>query len=73
MFVAENVKALLRHDEWLRQVLGDFYGLGYNLHYQLYQAADCRVPQTRTRPICRYGKVYALCSTSLGNAVRRRG
>jgi len=49
VFVAENVKALLRHDEWLRQVVGDFEGLGYKLHYQLYQAADYGVPQTRER------------------------
>ena len=49
VFVAENVKALLRHQEWLRQVVGDFEGLGYKLHYQLYQAADYGVPQTRER------------------------
>lgn len=49
VFVAENVKALLRHGEWLRQVVGDFEGLGYKLHYQLYQAADYGVPQTRER------------------------
>lgn len=49
VFVAENVKSLLRHKEWLRQVAGDFAGLGYTLHYQLYQAADYGVPQTRER------------------------
>jgi DNA (cytosine-5)-methyltransferase 1 len=49
VFVAENVKALLRHQEWLRQVVGDFQKLGYQLHYQLYQAADYGVPQTRER------------------------
>lgn len=49
VFVAENVKALLRHDEWLRQVVYDFESLGYKLHYQLYQAADYGVPQTRER------------------------
>lgn len=49
VFVAENVKALLRHKAWLRQVVGDFEGLGYKLHYQLYQAADYGVPQTRER------------------------
>lgn len=49
VFVAENVKALLRREEWLRQVVGDFEGLGYKLHYQLYQAADYGVPQTRER------------------------
>jgi len=49
VFVAENVKALLRHEEWLRQVVGDFEGLGYKLQYQLYQAADYGVPQTRER------------------------
>jgi DNA (cytosine-5)-methyltransferase 1 len=49
VFVAENVKALLRHDVWLQQVLADFNGLGYTLHYQLYKAADFSVPQTRER------------------------
>jgi DNA (cytosine-5)-methyltransferase 1 len=49
VFVAENVKALLRHDVWLQQVLTDFNGLGYSLHYQLYKAADYGVPQTRER------------------------
>ena len=49
VFVAENVKALLRHEMWLQQVLNDFNGLGYTLHYQLYKAADYGVPQTRER------------------------
>ncbi|HRQ89976.1 MAG TPA: DNA cytosine methyltransferase [Bacteroidia bacterium] len=49
VFVAENVKALLRHEEWLNQVVTDFKSLGYNLHFQLYRAADYGVPQTRER------------------------
>jgi DNA (cytosine-5)-methyltransferase 1 len=49
VFVAENVKALLRHKEWLQQVVADFSGLGFTLHYQLYKAADYGVPQTRER------------------------
>jgi DNA (cytosine-5)-methyltransferase 1 len=49
VFVAENVKALLRHKEWLNQVVTDFNALGYKLHYQLYKAADYGVPQTRER------------------------
>lgn len=49
IFVAENVKALLRHDGWLKQVVNDFESLGYDLHYQLYRAADYGVPQTRER------------------------
>lgn len=49
VFVAENVKGLLRHDKWLKQVVSDFQSLGYALHYQLYQAADYGVPQTRER------------------------
>ncbi|HRI89255.1 MAG TPA: DNA cytosine methyltransferase [Candidatus Hydrogenedentes bacterium] len=49
IFVAENVKALLRHQEWLKQVLNDFGELGYDLNYHLYQAADYGVPQTRER------------------------
>jgi DNA (cytosine-5)-methyltransferase 1 len=48
-FVAENVKALLKHPEWLAQVLADFRGLGYEVHFQLYRAADFGVPQTRDR------------------------
>jgi DNA (cytosine-5)-methyltransferase 1 len=49
VFVAENVKALLRNKEWLDQVVNDFRGLGYDVHFQLYQAADYGVPQTRER------------------------
>jgi DNA (cytosine-5)-methyltransferase 1 len=49
VFVAENVKALLRHEGWLKQVLSDFSGLGYEIHHQLYKAADYGVPQTRER------------------------
>ncbi len=49
VFVAENVKALLRHDGWLQQVVTDFESLGYTLSYQLYRAADYGVPQTRER------------------------
>jgi DNA (cytosine-5)-methyltransferase 1 len=49
VFVAENVKALLRHEAWLRQIVSDFKELGYKLHYQLYRAADYGVPQTRER------------------------
>jgi DNA (cytosine-5)-methyltransferase 1 len=49
IFVAENVKALFRHRDWLGQVVRDFEGLGYELNYQLYQAADYGVPQTRER------------------------
>jgi len=49
VFVAENVKALLRHEGWLQQVLKDFNQLGYKIDYHLYQAADYGVPQTRER------------------------
>jgi len=49
VFVAENVKALLKHEGWLKQILGDFSSLGYKLDYKLYQAADYGVPQTRER------------------------
>jgi DNA (cytosine-5)-methyltransferase 1 len=49
LFVAENVKALLRHKEWLNQVLSDFRGLGYEVSVDLYRAADYGVPQTRER------------------------
>lgn len=51
VFVAENVKGLLMkyNQESLEQVLSDFRGLGYTVHYQLYKAADYGVPQTRER------------------------
>ena len=49
VFVAENVKALLRHEGWLNQVVTDFEALGYGLHFQLYRAADYGVPQSRER------------------------
>ena len=51
VFVAENVKGLLmRHNaDSLRRVLSDFRGLGYEVNYHLYRAADYGVPQTRER------------------------
>lgn len=51
IFVAENVKGLLmKHNEKsLKQILSDFRGLGYDVTYHLYNAADYGVPQTRER------------------------
>lgn len=51
VFVAENVKGLLMkyNSDSLEQVLRDFRSLGYQVHYQLYSAADYGVPQTRDR------------------------
>jgi DNA (cytosine-5)-methyltransferase 1 len=50
-FVAENVKGLLmRHNKSsLEAILRDFGALGYRVRYDLYQAADYGVPQTRER------------------------
>ena len=51
VFVAENVKGLLMRNNAssLQRVIEDFGGLGYRLHYKLYQAANYGVPQTRER------------------------
>jgi DNA (cytosine-5)-methyltransferase 1 len=51
MFVAENVRGLLYayNEESLKQVIRDFSGLGYNVSYELYHAADYGVPQRRER------------------------
>ena len=51
IFVAENVKGLLmKHNKHsLRRVIDDFSGLGYDVTYQLYHAAEFGVPQTRER------------------------
>lgn len=51
IFVAENVKGLLLkcNENSLRQVIDDFESLGYILNFQLYNAADYGVPQTRER------------------------
>lgn len=53
IFVAENVKGLLmRHNaKSLKRVLDDFRALGYDVSFQLYNAADYGVPQTRERVI----------------------
>lgn len=53
IFLAENVKGLLmRHNaKSLERVLADFKALGYNISFQLYNAADYGVPQTRERVI----------------------
>jgi DNA (cytosine-5)-methyltransferase 1 len=51
VFVAENVKGLLEryNKENLAKVLADLSGLGYNLSYNLYLAAEYGVPQMRQR------------------------
>lgn len=51
VFVAENVKGLLLpyNRESLALVLADFEALGYEVTYQLYNAADYGVPQMRQR------------------------
>jgi DNA (cytosine-5)-methyltransferase 1 len=51
VFVAENVKGLLmKHNAAsLKKIVADFCSLGYDVHYQLYRAADYGVPQMRER------------------------
>lgn len=53
IFIAENVKGLLmKHNaRSLERVLADFKALGYNVTFQLYNAAAYGVPQTRERVI----------------------
>ena len=53
VFVAENVKGLLmKHNaKSLQRVLADFKALGYDITFQLCNAADYGVPQTRERVI----------------------
>jgi DNA (cytosine-5)-methyltransferase 1 len=53
VFVAENVKGLLMKDDGasIRQVVADFEELGYKVSYQLQDAANFGVPQTRERVI----------------------
>lgn len=53
VFVAENVKALLlsRHAASLRKVVEDFSTIGYEVSFELYDAADYGVPQNRERVI----------------------
>ena len=51
VFVAENVGGLLLNynRESLERVIADFGALGYEIEYQLYNAADYGVPQKRER------------------------
>jgi DNA (cytosine-5)-methyltransferase 1 len=53
IFVAENVKGLLMKDGGasIRQVVSDFEELGYRVCYELLDAANFGVPQTRERVI----------------------
>lgn len=53
VFVAENVKGLLMKNnaKSLERVLADFNALGYDITFQLYNAADYGVPQSRERVI----------------------
>lgn len=51
IFTAENVKGLLMKDGGasIRKLVRDFEGLGYQVSYGVYVAADYAVPQTRER------------------------
>lgn len=53
LFVAENVKGLLtlNNGEAIKTVVNDFKGLGYQVTYKLYLAANYGVPQMRERVI----------------------
>lgn len=53
VFIAENVKSLLlsRHASSLKKVIEDFSSIGYNVSFQLFDAADYGVPQNRERVI----------------------
>lgn len=52
-FLAENVKGLtnLGKGEVFKMILSDFENLGYRVQYQILNAADYGVPQTRLRVI----------------------
>ena len=65
VFVAENVAGLLNEnqEESYSRVLRDFLDLGYNVHHQVYTAADFGVPQTRER-------VFFVGTLIKGNRVR---
>ena len=51
IFIAENVRSLLHRNNKrsLEKVLADFSSLGYEVSFELYNAADYGVPQTRER------------------------
>jgi len=53
VFVAENVKGILSigGGEVIKAIINDFSNAGYNVKYQLLNAADYGVPQTRMRVI----------------------
>ena len=50
-FLAENVKGILSlgKGDVFKMILNDFRSLGYNVNYQVLNAADYGVPQTRMR------------------------
>jgi DNA (cytosine-5)-methyltransferase 1 len=52
-FLAENVSGLLfsKHNPAVKEILGNFAKLGYNVSYGLLSANDYGVPQTRDRVI----------------------
>ena len=52
-FLAENVKGLvnMEHGEVFKHILLDFQEMGYKVKYQVVNAADYGVPQTRQRVI----------------------
>ena len=53
IFVAENVKGLLSMEkgEVIKMIINDFKDIGYDVDYQILNAADYGVPQSRERVI----------------------
>jgi DNA (cytosine-5)-methyltransferase 1 len=51
VFIAENVRGLLNHDEGktFLKICSEFAKLGYHITWKLYKAVDFGVPQTRER------------------------
>lgn len=51
MFVMENVARMASHNrgETIREIIREFENIGYNVQYQILQAADYEVPQKRQR------------------------
>ncbi len=51
VFLMENVKGILDIDngETISKIINEFSSLGYNVNYQLYQAYEYGIPQSRSR------------------------
>ena len=74
LFMAENVKWLLTIDNgWaIKQIIEDFWAIGYHINHQLFLTANYWVPQMRERVIIIWTRIDALTKFEFPNTTHTK-